>query len=279
MDKPDDITTEEYYDESILQGRKNPETQDEAARPRRRKKHYLLRVLVVLVLCASVYFVMISSIFDIHTIEVIKNGTHYSESDVIAMSGIKNGDNLFKIRTGKAEEAMRADPYVKEVKVKRILPNSLSITLRERKESFVILYQGKYLLVGDSNEILSVMDQPNGLTLVEGMDVFNATPGVKIDVRDKQSLKNLQELLKSMNNEGMSFERIDMNGIVPRIYIKDRLIIEGKWKDLTDGMNSLKVALMGLEKRGITEGVIKVSGNRTCNFSPDFPDQAHGSGR
>lgn len=272
MDRMDNGGIEEYYDESITGEGGNVSRKAENLRPRRRKKHYLLRVAMVLLLGLFVYLVMTSRLFDIKTINVHKDGSHFTTADVIAMSGVKEGDNLFKIRTRKAEEAMLADPWVSKVQVKRALFDSLNITLIERKAAFNTLYNGKYILVGDSDQVLSVTDKAGPITLVEGLDIAEAFLDVKIKVNDKKALKDLQSLLKAMNDEGLSFSRIDISGVSPRIFVSERLVIDGKLKDLTKGMNSLKVVLGDLDSRKISEGVIKVSDNGTCTFNPVFTD-------
>src|SRR3990172_11782338 len=54
------------------------------------------------------------------------------------------GKNIFKIRLEKIEEQLLADPRVRSVDVRRVLPNQLTVTIEEKRP--MILVQARRLL-------------------------------------------------------------------------------------------------------------------------------------
>ncbi|MBK7583052.1 MAG: FtsQ-type POTRA domain-containing protein [Myxococcales bacterium] len=70
--------------------------------------------------------------FAVRSIEV-KGSKRKSEDQIAEAAGVKRGDNVFAIDTNKVEQRLLTDPWIKEVKVARALPSTLSIELEERE--------------------------------------------------------------------------------------------------------------------------------------------------
>jgi cell division protein FtsQ len=98
---------------------------------KRKKKRYLLKFFILLILAASLYFFFSSSMFDIQKITV-ENNNHYTKEQLISLAGVRTGENLFKASLSQMKENLLADPYVKNVKLRKRLPAEVVISVQER---------------------------------------------------------------------------------------------------------------------------------------------------
>ena len=75
-----------------------------------------------------VVFLCKSEMFNICNIEVTGNN-HVSQEVILTLSEIQLNKNIFLSRTSKAEQKISTNPYIKEVNVKRILPDKIKIEI------------------------------------------------------------------------------------------------------------------------------------------------------
>jgi cell division septal protein FtsQ len=75
--------------------------------------------------CASRTFLQVARI-NVH------NNSRLSRDEVIALAGVKPGDDMLGIRLNRVVELVARNPWVEEVKVRRNLPETLRIEIRER---------------------------------------------------------------------------------------------------------------------------------------------------
>lgn len=102
---------------------------------------------------AAVVIFMMSSYFNIKTIKVEGEKTIKAE-EIIKMSGIKSGMNIFKVRESKVSKNLKKDAYFSSVKISRKLPDKLTITVRERNESAFILYGSERVIIDNEGYVL-----------------------------------------------------------------------------------------------------------------------------
>ena len=82
-----------------------------------------------------------SSYFSLANIQ-IQGNIRLTQADVLAAAGINQGTNSFSIRLDEVEARLYENPWVREVKLKRVLPSSLEITLLEHEPRFWIMVNG-----------------------------------------------------------------------------------------------------------------------------------------
>ena len=101
-------------------------------RKRKRKKRakvvffsllFVLMIITLAILSMTVFF-------NAETIEVTGN-TRYTAEELLEKGDLKIGQNLFRLDKFEVIDRMKILPYVKEVTIKRKLPNTLSITVEE----------------------------------------------------------------------------------------------------------------------------------------------------
>jgi cell division protein FtsQ len=241
----------------------------ESARPqkRRRKKRHFLRFLIFLAVVAGVYFFGTSEFFAIDNIDVTGN-TRYTAEQVAEMSGIQTGKNMFKTRMNKAEKRIAEDPYISSVSIKRKLPGTVRISVKERIDGFGVLFDEKYYLLDSEGVVISASDTAPNVTLVEGLEVTEAEPGQKIKVEKNLLLADAIRFLDVIRSNGLYFKRIEAAEPTVRAYLDEQLLCEGTFALIEKDIAELKVVIADLNKRKVKKGTIIMSGSGSCTFSP-----------
>ena len=144
-----------------------------------RARRHVRRVLGILFLVGAVWavvWVAQSPLFSVSTIQI--DGVERAGVDaVLAAENVYTGRPLVLIRTGSVEEALQADPWVKEASVHRRFPDRVEIEIEERVEVAVVPAADGWKTVSDDGRIMtSVSEPPAGLALV-GPGVGFAGPG------------------------------------------------------------------------------------------------------
>ena len=234
---------------------------------KRKKKHYLLKFIVFVAFLTGMYFFFTSSLFDIQKITV-ENNHHYTEEQIISLAGAKTGENLFETSLSAMKEKLLADPYIKNVKLKRKLPAEVVIITSERKEDAAVPYGSKFIVIDNEGMVLRKADEEPALTLLLGMKVNNMKPGTPLEVEDNTALTDTLKLLEDVKKHEIYFKKVDISKVVVKAYIYDQLICEGTPDDIRNNLGSLQEVLYDLYTKGIERGVIKMGSDKYFSFSP-----------
>ena len=234
---------------------------------KRKKKHYILRFLVFITFVTGLYFFFTSDLFDIQKITVEKN-SYYTSEQIISLAGAKTGENLFEASLSKMKDKLLADPYIKNVKLKRKLPGEVVIIVEERKEDAAIPYGSSFVIIDNEGMVLRKSDKEPTLTLLIGMTVKNMKSGTPLEVEDNSALTDTLKLLREVKKHELYFKKIDISKIVVKAYIYDQLICEGTPENIMNNLDSLQEVLYDLYTKGIERGVIKMGSDKYFSFSP-----------
>ncbi len=251
--------------DTLLKGKQMTEKKTKKKK-RRRKKRYLLQLILLIAFGVGVYYFMTSSLFDIQRLTVIDN-QYYTTQQVISIAEAKVGGNLFKTSTAEMKDKLLDDPYIKNAKVERKLPDELIITVEERQEAAAVPYGDQFILIDQEGMILRKTDVEPALTLFTGMTLTNIQIGTPLQVEENSMLVGTLELIESMEEYEIFFKKIDFSRVVIKAYIYDNLICEGSPENILKSMDDLKDVLYDLYVQGIERGVIKVGGNGYYSFS------------
>ncbi len=136
-------------------------------------------VVAAVVLCIAIFF----KVSDI----TVTGNIRYSAEEIIAASGIETGSNLLMVNRSTASAQLLAKlPYVTEARVRRALPNSVSIEVVECSAAAVVsdAYGGQWLIAPDGR-LLEQADETaaeqyprlTGITAAEPQAGAVLTPG------------------------------------------------------------------------------------------------------
>lgn len=248
---------------------KNQTIQTPRKKKKRKKKRYLLKICILIAIAVGMYYFLTSGFFDIQKIKVQENA-YYTAEQIISMSKIKSGKNLFKTSMKEAENRMRKDPYIKNVKVSRRLPATVVISVEEREEYAAVPYGNSYLLMDEDGLVLRKTDTAPTLPLLMGMTVKKMDPGFPLEVEENSVLTDTLKMLSAMEENEIYFKKIDISKVIIKAYIYDSLYCEGTPENIRENMGNLKNVLYKLYTQGIERGVVKMGSKGYFSFSPEI---------
>jgi cell division protein FtsQ len=108
--------------------------------------------------------------FAIHEVQV-QGASRLGDGQVAATGGIEIGQNIFALDTADAERRLLENPWVREVRITRDLPNRLRVDLVERKAGALTSIGGRLYLVTPAGEPFKQLGEgdPFDLPLVTGI--------------------------------------------------------------------------------------------------------------
>jgi len=238
---------------------------------KRKKKRYFLVFPGIIAAAVLLYFFFSSSLFDIKAIEVTGND-HHTAGEIIDMAGAELGVPIFKIDKKDMTASLKEDPYIKEIKIGRRLPSTLTIEVIERKEAAAVAYGNSFILIDPDCIILRRVDEQPEVPLLVGLTILNMQPGESFKAEQVNVLENTMALLKAMDSNGLYFKKIDISDVIVKAYIYDNLVCQGKPENILEAMNNgnLEAVLVDLMEENIKRGTINLGGNGYCSFSPEI---------
>lgn len=142
-------------------------------------RRHVRRALWVLLLVAVVWalaWVAQSPPFSVAGIEVT-GARNARVSEILLEQNVYPGRPLVLIRVGRVEEALAADPWVKEVSIHRRFPDRVDVEIVERVEVAAVPSPAGWSTVSDDGWIMQTLpDPPAGLAVIGG-DVAKAAAG------------------------------------------------------------------------------------------------------
>lgn len=241
--------------------------------PKRKNKHVSMKLIIFLtgILILS-FYILNTRIFVIKNIEV--SGNYYlSKSDIVSMSGIHNGLNIFTLNTDKIIDDLQRNPLIKSINIRRILPNSIIIEVDERNEVAVIPYEGVYLKIDEDGIVIEVSNQyvNTELPILSGLNIKRFFVGQYLDIKNTAMFNRSLDILKSLKENNMmeliSEVRIDGDNIT-LISSSGFIINFDVDKNLDYRLSFLKSVLIDLMGKNVNGGYIIVNDSGNIIYRP-----------
>ena len=244
---------------------------------KKRKKTGLRKlILLIFIIIAIVVFSLITPIFNITKIEVKGNNKVESET-IISLSGLSEGENIFRNKKSKIIKKIQENSYIKKVTIKRNLPGTVEIDIQEREVAYQIKLIDGYIYIDNQGYILENSSQKENVPIIDGIETSQdeLLNGKRLN---KNDLTKLNIVLKIME----SAKTIEIENLITSIDIKEpneyKLYLkkENKCIYLGDGTNLnnkiLYIQTM-LKEEKKNPGIIFVNGNISEGFKPYFREQ------
>ncbi|MEN6327858.1 MAG: FtsQ-type POTRA domain-containing protein [Syntrophomonas sp.] len=104
--------------------------------------------ILILIFFISVFLFMHSAFFNIAKID-ITGLEKVTREEVLKLSGLKTGVNIFKVDEQFVSRAMEIHPLVKHTEIIRHLPRTVELRVEERKIWALVPYQDMFLCIDD----------------------------------------------------------------------------------------------------------------------------------
>ena len=120
---------------------------------RKKKAKVLFFTLLFILMMMTLSILSMTVFFNADTI-LLEGNTRYSNEEILEAGGLKLGQNLFRLDKFRVIEQMQSLPYVKEVTIRRKLPNTLKIDVVENQPVVWVELGEKAALLNEEYRIL-----------------------------------------------------------------------------------------------------------------------------
>lgn len=228
---------------------------------------FLKSVLFFFLISAALFFIIDSNLFAIKNV-MVENNSIFSEEEIVEMSGVILGTNTFKIKLKDISQRIRVNPYIKNVEIRRRLPNKLIIKVEERVEVACITFLDHCIILDGEGYVLKTVSENPNLTVIEGFEIEDFTIGKKLEIKSQALLIDALDVIMNMKDNNLFFKKIVVINDEAIVYITDRLTCRADFKVLNNKMKTLGSIVYDLHKKGIKRGVIRIEENGYYSFSP-----------
>lgn len=249
--------------------RSDNRTEKTIKKKRRRKKHYLLRFIIFLLICVGLYFISHIDYFTVDGIAVAGN-EEVSDQEVLELSELRTGMNIFDVHPWFVERRIKKNLYIEDVDVDRKLPNEIVIHVTERSGKAQFKMGKKFVITDNDGMVLEISKEERQVTLVDNIQVNGAELEKTIEVEKSDAYEKTMAMIKAMENNDLYFKRINIDGNDVQAYVYDTLICKGKYDNVMSSIESdaLRTVIYNLYQNSIESGVINISSNNYCSFTP-----------
>lgn len=241
--------------------------------------------LVLLVLLA------LSPLFVISRVEVYGN-QHYKQEELVGLSGVVKGNNgfrtigsdiksIFLLRFRKAEKSILKNcPYIKDVKVRFVLPDKIEIRTIERKGVGLVPCLGTNLLIDDEGYVMDTINDTKdyNLPLIEGLKFERYELGQALktenDKNREAGMKVIRAMMDSDGREDLKIfntvKSIDVSDLQKiYVFIDSRLVVNmGDLQELNYRISFLKQIFFKTLKKE-DRGLLDFTTGDRPNFMPE----------
>jgi len=217
----------------------------------------------LLIIVILLYTVLNSQMLNSKNIE-IKGNKYVKSEDIIKILDIKDDKNIFRYNINNMEKILLTNNYIDKVKIKRKLPNTLSINIIE-KEIAANLYNGNiYCYIDKNGTFIDKFDKDNKDNNIIKVNInYNLINSQNIKFNNKENEKSLLYLLEYIKEESIykKIKSIDMtNANTINIYTKDDInIFLNKDEELKYNISRVATILSDLQNKNQNGGELDLS--------------------
>lgn len=258
---------------------KRKQADEKSARIKKAKKTRQILTWTILIgmLAGILIFLCKSEIFNICNIEIVGNN-QISQETVSELSQIRLENNIFLTNTTKAENRISENPYIKNVKITRMLPDKIKIEITEKQKSYMLQTDEGIAYVDKNGDILEISQNIlDNLILLQGYSTLKEEiqPGKKLNEKDLGRLEDLQQIFRSaekiqIKDQIASINIQDKNDYIINLPAYKKIVYIGDTSNLATKMLRTKDIL---DKTMEIEGKIFVNGEFNKGFDPYFREE------
>lgn len=148
---------------------------------RKRKYAFLQSLFFMVIIILALFFLLQSPFFNISSMSV-KGNKLLATQDVIKLTGINPGTNIFKANLSNAEQRIKINPLVKKVSINREFPNKVVISINERQPVGLVPEKNRFIEVDSEGVYLAAAEylSNNDLPIITGDNAIKGRPGDKV---------------------------------------------------------------------------------------------------
>lgn len=227
---------------------------------------------IILIVVIVLYTSLNSGIFNSDNIEI--EGNKYVESEyIIKALEVNNNKNIFRYNIKDMEEILLNNKYIDKVEIKRLLPNTLKVSIIE-KEIVANLYNEEiYCYIDKEGNFIDEIDENNKDNEVITVHIdYNKTDSQEIKFKNEENKKRLLYLLEYIKEEGIykKIDNIDMTkpNSINMGTKEDINILLNSDEELKYNISRLAMILADLQNKKQKGGEIDLSTGKYALYRP-----------
>ena len=190
---------------------------------KRRIIAFIKGITITTVVIGGILAFMLSPLFEIKKIEVQGNNK-ISINEAIILSEIQEEQNLFLTNNNSAVNKIKQNPYVETVKIRKALPDKITIEITERQATYALAHAGQYIYINNQGYILEKAEITNNLPQILSYrtNEEKIELGARLGAEDLELLGTVLKIMEAANNNGIgnlitSIDIANKNDIILRI--------------------------------------------------------------
>lgn len=259
MEKNNKKNNVTYLEESkyIIENREN------LIKKRKRKKTIIkFFLLTSVLLIISLTLLLKLPYFSIKDIVVINN-SNVTKDEIIKLSGIKNGNNIFNLNVGSIKDDILRNPYILKVEIKRKLPDKILINVNERSAAFYTQKDSNYYIVDKESIVLEKRSNINTMKLVKlvGYDKNNLVIGQVLPYKDNRKVQVVSSITDLIidNTSKINMSIVDVTNLYDiKIYYGNICVEMGDCNNLEEKLNKA-ISIIKTQNLQNKKGYVDVS--------------------
>jgi len=189
-------------------------------------------VLTIVIISIMSGFILSLPVWQISSVKVA--GINYlPEAKMISTAKIPQGENIFLIDLDEVRARFSNMIQIKEIKIKRKLPSTIVIEIKERAPYAIVVIGGTTSLVDEDGYVIAGKSLSSSIykldiskyPVIRGVNKKNLEKGMRLDQNDREFVRTALEMLsKFIDISAIQIEVGDREDIV--IYIEDILKVK-----------------------------------------------------
>ena len=256
-----------------------PQSKTTKKRKKSKKKKINKKIIgffsIIILVVIIVVLALTAPIFNITKIEI--NGNEkVSKDTIIALSGIKMGENIFKFNN-KMIQNVKQNTYIENVEAQRKMPGTVVISVKERKIKYQINLINSYVYLDKNGYILENSSEKKEVPVIVGFSIKEdeMLNEKRLKEEDLEKLGNVAKIIEAS-------KAINIENLITEINVEDKnntvLYLESKSKkinigDTTNLTNKMLYVQKILENEEGKSGSVFVNGDISAGFKPYFREE------
>ena len=199
-------------------------------------------------------FCTTSRYFAITSIEITGNSQVKTE-DILEACGLRKGENSLLVNVHEAEQKLVSNPWIENVSIRRPLPGSFIITVKERVPLFCARKDDTLYYVNAKGEIIAPVSTDN----------FRSLPVLEIGPGGDEALPMVAEFVEEFRHAGFPFDisqiswiRLSAGGGFELYWETRRLRLSIGVENWKDNLRRIASVVTDIEKRKETVMVTSI---------------------
>lgn len=210
---PDELKEVKEYDTSLAEIQQK-------RRLRRKKKR--LKPLGIFIIICVVAAILASPIFAVKEFKT-NVSENYTKEELLNSLGFKEGMNIFRAKFFSGNRKLRENPYIENGKISISLPDTVIITVEERKVRGSIFVNNSYLYIDQNGRVLAIDEKADkNSPIIKGIKFSDYSEGLLLDIENPSSLSAAVSVSQLIEKYDLSLYTIhldvtDINNITAKI--------------------------------------------------------------